>query len=71
MLWDWRALPEVDDSFRHRRDEAEAAGLQLRYVASLAGGRARVDVFDAHFDRLTGNAFGTYLETAFGAEVGE
>ncbi len=38
----WSTLPEVDDGFARRRDEAAAGGKRLRYVASLDAAGARV-----------------------------
>ena len=40
----WRTLPEVDDAFRHRADQAAAAGHRLRYLACLDAEGARVSI---------------------------
>ncbi len=38
----WNALPELDDDFRRRGEEAAAAGRRLRYLATLGPNGARV-----------------------------
>lgn len=38
----WERLPELDERYEARREEAEAAGKVLRYVASLGADGARV-----------------------------
>lgn len=40
----WRRIPELDPVFEQRRRELVAAGRQLRFVASLVDGKAKVEL---------------------------